>query len=218
MHEVTVPLADPHVLTRVLPAERIDSLLVDGERLRTALAGAAVISINSTAAGGGVAEMLTADTAITWSAYSVNASAGSSFVWVMVTVANMPSGPSMRRPTSPELGFTVQPSGTATVIVGAAGSDTCATADTAGLTGCEQLTVSAGTGVREVVTMPGAAGPASSVERVGCGLALVDVATLSLRIATPSSVRTHPEAKGATTLSRTTAVQPNCFTTPSSVF
>src|SRR6185369_6088584 len=31
----------------------------DGDRLRTALAGAAVISINSTAAGGGVAEMLT---------------------------------------------------------------------------------------------------------------------------------------------------------------
>src|SRR4029079_3176207 len=99
----------------------------------------------------------------------------------------MPSGPSIRRPTSGELGFTDQPSGTATVILGAAGSDTCATAETAGLTGCEQPTVSAGTGVREVVRTPGAAGPASSVDRAGFGgRSPVVVAALSLRIATPS--------------------------------
>src|SRR3954470_7825586 len=143
---------------------------------------------------GSTLTLLTADTAITLSAYSVNASAGSSFVCAIVTVANMPSGPCSRRPTSPEPGSCDQPSGTATVTVGAAGSDTCATADTDGSTGCGQPTAAAGAGLRVVVTMPGAAGPASSVDFVGfCGRSAVVVAAFSLRTATPSSVRTQAE-------------------------
>jgi trehalose synthase len=58
MHEVPFPVADLRVLGKVVAAARIDALLDDGERLRHALAGAAVVSVNSTATGGGVAEML----------------------------------------------------------------------------------------------------------------------------------------------------------------
>ncbi len=107
------------------------------------------------------------------------------------------------------------------MILGADGSDTWATAVTAGLTGWEQATPSGGIGVRVVATMPGAAGPASSVDFVGfvgCGGTLVDFGASWLRIATPSSVRTHPEAIGTSRLSKTSAVQPNRFTTSSSVF
>ena len=58
MHEVTFPSADLRSLARRVAPERVESLIADGETLRAALDGAAVVSVNSTATGGGVAEML----------------------------------------------------------------------------------------------------------------------------------------------------------------
>ena len=58
MQEVTFPVADVRRLSEVVPAERVGSLLDDAERVRGALAGAAVVCVSSTPAGGGVAEML----------------------------------------------------------------------------------------------------------------------------------------------------------------
>jgi trehalose synthase len=57
MEEVTFPVVDPRVLGRVVETARIESLLEGAERLREVLHGA-VVCVNSTAAGGGVAEML----------------------------------------------------------------------------------------------------------------------------------------------------------------
>jgi trehalose synthase len=58
VHEVAFPVVDPRLLGRVVAPDRLQRLLGDAERLCAALAGAAVISVNSTATGGGVAEML----------------------------------------------------------------------------------------------------------------------------------------------------------------
>ena len=58
MHEVMFPVADLQTLAKVVPAARVDALVADGEKLRTALDGASVVCVNSTATGGGVAEML----------------------------------------------------------------------------------------------------------------------------------------------------------------
>jgi trehalose synthase len=58
VQEVTFPVDDPRRLAEVVAADRVESLLGDGERLRDALDGAAVVCVNSTASGGGVAEML----------------------------------------------------------------------------------------------------------------------------------------------------------------
>jgi trehalose synthase len=58
MLEVQFPVIDPAVLGRVVSSDRLDALLSGSARLREALDGAAVVSVNSTAAGGGVAEML----------------------------------------------------------------------------------------------------------------------------------------------------------------
>jgi trehalose synthase len=58
MDEVTFPVDDPRRLAEIVAADRVESLLGDGQRLRDALAGAAVVCVNSTASGGGVAEML----------------------------------------------------------------------------------------------------------------------------------------------------------------
>jgi trehalose synthase len=58
MHEVAFPVDDLRRLGEVVAADRVESLLRDGERLRDALEGAAVVCVNSTASGGGVAEML----------------------------------------------------------------------------------------------------------------------------------------------------------------
>jgi trehalose synthase len=52
------PAADLRALARVVRADRVDTLLDDGEKLRAALADASIVCVNSTAAGGGVAEML----------------------------------------------------------------------------------------------------------------------------------------------------------------
>jgi len=49
---------DPRVLAKVVRPDRVDALIDDGETLRAALAGASVVCVNSTATGGGVAEML----------------------------------------------------------------------------------------------------------------------------------------------------------------
>jgi trehalose synthase len=58
MHDVTFSTADVRDLEHVVPADRVTSLLEDAVRLREALAGAAVVNVNSTATWGGVAEML----------------------------------------------------------------------------------------------------------------------------------------------------------------
>ena len=57
MEEVTFPVVDPRVLGKVVETARIESLLEAAERLHQALRGA-VVCVNSTASGGGVAEML----------------------------------------------------------------------------------------------------------------------------------------------------------------
>jgi len=57
VQEVTFPVVDLRVLGKVVATERLESLLEGAERLRGALHGA-VVCVNSTAAGGGVAEML----------------------------------------------------------------------------------------------------------------------------------------------------------------
>jgi trehalose synthase len=57
VEEVTFPVVDPRVLGKVVATARIESLLEGAEQLREALRGA-VVCVNSTAAGGGVAEML----------------------------------------------------------------------------------------------------------------------------------------------------------------
>ena len=58
MQEVSFPVVDPRVLGQVVGLDRVEELVHQGERLREMLDGAAVISVNSTATGGGVAEML----------------------------------------------------------------------------------------------------------------------------------------------------------------
>src|SRR4051812_15456384 len=58
MREARFAVVDPHLLGNVVAAERMDSLLEDSARVREALHGSAVVCVSSTAAGGGVAEML----------------------------------------------------------------------------------------------------------------------------------------------------------------
>jgi trehalose synthase len=58
MHEVAFAPADLLLLAGVVKPDRVNSLLDDRERLRAGLAGAAIVCVNSTATGGGVAEML----------------------------------------------------------------------------------------------------------------------------------------------------------------
>jgi len=58
VEEVTFPTTDPRLLATVVSDDRIDALVGQGERLRERLDGASIVCVNSTAAGGGVAEML----------------------------------------------------------------------------------------------------------------------------------------------------------------
>jgi trehalose synthase len=58
VHEVLFPAADLQVLGPIVGADRIRSLIDDAAQLRASLQGATVVCVNSTAAGGGVAEML----------------------------------------------------------------------------------------------------------------------------------------------------------------
>ena len=58
MNEVSFPVGDPRRLGEFVAADRLESLLDLGEQLRQALGGAAIVCVNSTASGGGVAEML----------------------------------------------------------------------------------------------------------------------------------------------------------------
>lgn len=58
MREVPLPSTDPRVLGGVVGPGRLEALVPAGERLAQRLDGAAVICVNSTASGGGVAEML----------------------------------------------------------------------------------------------------------------------------------------------------------------
>src|SRR4051812_27025803 len=95
---------------------------------------------------GSTLTLLTADCSIRSSAYFLNAAAGSSLVAAIVTVVDMSSGPVSRPPMSPEPADVDQPSGTPTVILGAAGSPTEAVIRAVGPTGCEQATVFGGTG------------------------------------------------------------------------
>jgi trehalose synthase len=58
MQEVTFPVGDVRRLGQLVGAERVESLVGEAEQVRDALAGAAVVCVSSTPAGGGVAEML----------------------------------------------------------------------------------------------------------------------------------------------------------------
>ncbi|MFZ1652537.1 MAG: glycosyltransferase [Candidatus Nanopelagicales bacterium] len=58
MFEVSVPVRSPERLSGIIEPERLEHLLADGELTRKQLRGRRVVSINSTASGGGVAEML----------------------------------------------------------------------------------------------------------------------------------------------------------------
>ena len=58
--EIDVPIRDPEQFRRVLAAERFDEFLRGAEAARALLAGRTVWNVNSTARGGGVAELLRA--------------------------------------------------------------------------------------------------------------------------------------------------------------
>ncbi|NQU36636.1 MAG: glycosyl transferase family 1, partial [Actinobacteria bacterium] len=58
MFEVEFPVRSPEVLAPVIGQERVDNLINTGDFAREQLLGRRVVSINSTASGGGVAEML----------------------------------------------------------------------------------------------------------------------------------------------------------------
>ena len=58
MHEVRFPSTDVRILSEVVRPDRVESLIKVGEQLREHLAGASIVCVNSTATGGGVAEML----------------------------------------------------------------------------------------------------------------------------------------------------------------
>jgi trehalose synthase len=58
VHEVPITAVDVRQLGRVVAPERVQALLDDAERLRTAIGGGVVTCVSSTEAGGGVAEML----------------------------------------------------------------------------------------------------------------------------------------------------------------
>jgi trehalose synthase len=58
MNEVAFSVCDPRRLGAFVATDRLESVLGIGEHLREALAGGAVVCVNSTASGGGVAEML----------------------------------------------------------------------------------------------------------------------------------------------------------------
>lgn len=58
MFEVKVPVRSPEVLTPIIGPERVEALIAAGRATVTKLAGRRVVSVNSTATGGGVAEML----------------------------------------------------------------------------------------------------------------------------------------------------------------
>jgi trehalose synthase len=59
--EVPLVACDPRRLSRFVRSERVESMLARGGALRDALGDARVLCVNSTAAGGGVAEMLIAE-------------------------------------------------------------------------------------------------------------------------------------------------------------
>src|SRR5690349_19362668 len=69
----------------------------------------------------------------------------------MRTVADIPSGPANRAPTSPDPPCIDHPSGTATVRTGAAGSPTLATRPIVGRCSGPQVTAPAGAGALPVV-------------------------------------------------------------------
>ncbi len=58
MFEVSFQVRSPEVLAPVVGQERVDALVEAGDNARNQLLGRRVVSINSTASGGGVAEML----------------------------------------------------------------------------------------------------------------------------------------------------------------
>jgi trehalose synthase len=60
MHEVPIGAADPRRFEQIIGRKRTEELLTTADRARSMVNGHAVINVNSTAAGGGVAEMLLA--------------------------------------------------------------------------------------------------------------------------------------------------------------
>ncbi len=58
MRTVPVPVLPPDMLLPIIGEQRVQSLLEVGERVRQALGSRIILNVNSTASGGGVAEML----------------------------------------------------------------------------------------------------------------------------------------------------------------
>lgn len=58
MFEVPVPVRSPEILSPIIGPARVEALVAAGRATVDALAGRRVVSVNSTATGGGVAEML----------------------------------------------------------------------------------------------------------------------------------------------------------------
>src|SRR5664279_3461709 len=58
MEEVRIPARDPEVFRALIGDERTERLLDAGARIAKLTAGRSLIQVNSTAKGGGVAEML----------------------------------------------------------------------------------------------------------------------------------------------------------------
>src|SRR5712671_4399162 len=161
--------------------------------------------------------LLTADSAIRSSAYFLNAAAGSSWVWAIVTVACMPRGPSSRLPTSPLPPDIDQPSGTPIVIRGARGSSTPAVILTAGLIVRVQVAVLGGTGARDVGRTPNVDGSASCVGPVivDGGDDAIPPGPASPATGTPSLVLTQADTNTAARQSRMNVVHRISFINPS---
>src|SRR5882762_8809487 len=135
--------------------------------------------------------LLTGDCDITRSVYSRKAAAGSSPDGAIVTVADMPSGPSMRAPTSPDPGDEFQPGGRATVILGAVGSETAAVITVPGLAGAAHVTASTGTGTWIVGTTPGGAWSLAEDGGAAPGSGFALASRAEAATGTPSLLRTQ---------------------------
>src|ERR1700754_4798356 len=156
--------------------------------------------------------VLTGECAISRSVYSRKALSASSWVAAIVMVADSPSGPCIRAPTSPDPGEAFQPGGTATVTSGASASDTVAVTMAAGLAGGAQVTASTGAGTWVVGRIPGGRWSLSVL-----GVPMLEralVAVIDAATGNPSLVRTHAADATAVTTAVATVVVRQSFISP----
>ncbi|SBS78722.1 exported hypothetical protein [uncultured Mycobacterium sp.] len=155
--------------------------------------------------------------AMTSSPYRVNAALGSSGVAAMVTSATMSSGPDSSAPTSPVPGVDDHPGGIRTVILGAAGSLTAATA--VGPDCSDRHTVaSGGMGARVVSSTPGSEDSGTSVTLVDGEVdedaTAVDDVDASTFTGVPSLLRAHAATPGAANNTTAAAAHTSRVTSP----